>query len=218
MTLSHPLLQPLLQPLSDGITALKLSVPAQAQQQLLDYIALLHKWNRVYNLTAIRDLNHMISHHVLDSLAALPALPEHALRLLDVGSGGGMPGLPFAIARPQWTVTLLDSNHKKTAFLQQAAIDLGLTNVTVMTARVEAYQPAMQFDVITSRAFSSLRDFVQLTRHLLAEQGRYAAFKGTSPSEEIAQLPADVVVDTPLALQVPGIQAERHLVMMRMDK
>lgn len=201
--------------LTDGVQALQLDLPRLAQQKLFDYIVLLDKWNRVYNLTAIRDQEKMISYHVLDSLAALSFLPEHALRVLDVGSGGGMPGMLFAIARPQWTVTLLDSNHKKTAFLQQAAIHLKLDNVDVITERVERYDVDAKFDMITSRAFSHLREFVQLTHHLLAEHGYYAALKGVLPVEEIAQLPIGVRAQETIALHVPGLTAERHLVIMR---
>jgi 16S rRNA (guanine527-N7)-methyltransferase len=203
--------------LAEGITALQLTLPQHAQQQLLAYIALLDKWNRVYNLTAIREPERMVSHHVLDSLSALPPLPERALQVLDVGSGGGMPGIIFAIARPQWKVTLLDSNHKKTAFLQQAVIDLGIENVEVITQRVELYQPAVKFEMITSRAFADLGQFVKLTRHLLAEEGYYAALKGMLPTEEIAQLPPGMKVEKIVTLQVPGLDAARHLIILRAD-
>jgi 16S rRNA (guanine527-N7)-methyltransferase len=203
--------------LADGISALALTLPAPAQQQLLAYVTLLDKWNRVYNLTAIRALDKMVSHHVLDSLCALTPLPEEPLQVLDVGSGGGMPGLVFAIARPQWQVTLLDSNHKKTAFLQQVVIDLTLKNVEVVTSRVERYQPQLKFDIITSRAFAKLSEFVTLTRHLLAKDGCYAALKGVLPVEEMAQLPAGITVEATRLLSVPGLEAERHLIMMQAD-
>lgn len=203
--------------LSEGLKALGLALPLPAQQKLLDYITLLDKWNRVYNLTAIREQERMMNYHILDSLSALPHLPERVLHILDVGSGGGMPGVPFAIARPQWKVTLLDSNHKKTAFLRQVVIDLGLNNVEVVTDRVEAYQPAVKFDIITARAFADLNEFATLTRHLLADYGRYAALKGVFPFEEVAQLPEGVTVEKTIALEVPGLEAERHLLMMRVD-
>lgn len=203
--------------LANGIETLQLALPSQAQQKLLAYITLLEKWNRVYNLTAIREQEQMVSHHLLDSLSALYPLPTFPMQVLDVGSGGGMPGIPFAIARPQWQIMLLDSNHKKTAFLRQAVIDLGLKNVKVMTERVERYEAPIKFDLITSRAFADLNEFIGLTRHLLAEKGQYAALKGIFPHAEIAQLPADIVVEKTVALRVPYLMAERHLVIMRAD-
>ncbi|MDO5687054.1 MAG: 16S rRNA (guanine(527)-N(7))-methyltransferase RsmG [Neisseria sp.] len=187
-----------------------------AQAQLLAYVRLLTKWNGIYNLTALRDEEQMVSHHVLDSLSLLPFIGE-AKTLLDVGSGGGMPGIPVAIARPDLTVTLLDANSKKTTFLQQAVIELGLNNVTVLTGRVETLGN-MTFDVITSRAFAELNDFVRVTRQLLAPEGCWAALKGVYPYEEIAQLPADIAADHVHAVQVAGIDAQRHIVMLSLRK
>lgn len=204
--------------LDEGLTQLcasGVSLPDGARDQLAAYLALLAKWNRTYNLTAIRDPERMITHHVLDALAVLPHLPVRAeLRLLDVGSGGGVPGVPFAIARPDWHIVLLDSNHKKGAFLRQAAIELGLSNAEAVTSRVEDYVPAAPFDVVISRAFSDLATFATASIRLLAPGGRLVAMKGVYPDEELAQVPRDLrVVATP-ALAVPGLDAKRHLVVM----
>ena len=196
--------------LQHGLTTLGLTASLEQIDQLLTYVDLLDKWNRVYNLTAVRESERMLSYHVLDSLAALPHIT--ARRVLDVGSGGGMPGILFAILRPDWQLTLLDANHKKTTFLKQAVIELGLSQVEVVCDRVEAYQPADKFDVITSRAFAELNEFIRLTRHLLTTDGYWAALKGVYPYEEIAQLPADIRVQAVEALQVPNLAAERHLV------
>ena len=199
--------------LAQGLAAMGLDLTADRQEKLLAYVALLYKWNRTYSLTALREQDKAVSHHLLDSLAILPLVPPGSL--LDVGSGGGTPGIPLAIARPDLQVTLLDSNSKKAAFLQQAAIELGLTNVSVHGGRVEQYHPAIGFAAITSRAFAELADFVALTRHLLAPNGVWLAMKGVMPREEIAGLPGDVCVEAVHALQVPGIEGERHLLVMR---
>ena len=217
--------------LKAGIAALGLALPDGAEQKLLAYLALLDKWNRVYNLTAVRDTERMVSHHLLDSLAAVPYFSGEAL--LDVGSGGGLPGIPLAIARPDMHVTLIDSIAKKTAFLLQVKAELGLANLSVVTGRVEDYQPPLPnpppqagegadagpkpingFDLITSRAFSDLREFVTLTRHLLKPGGRWLAMKGLYPHEEVAILPPDVKVSADHALIVPGLDANRHLIVL----
>jgi 16S rRNA (guanine527-N7)-methyltransferase len=198
--------------LAQGLVALGLTLSAEQQEKLLAYVGLLDKWNKTYSLTAIREPERMVPHHLLDSLAPLNKLPAHALRMLDVGSGFGTPGIPLAIARPDWQLTLLDSNHKKTTFLRQAILELKLDNVTVVTDRVEAYQPEAGFQVITSRAFSDLAEFIRLTMHLLAEGGEWAALKGVYPYEEIALLPTSVHVVGVDSLAVPGLDAERHLV------
>ena len=198
--------------LAQGLLALSLDLPATTQQKLLAYLALLQKWNRTFSLTALRDPSLAVSHHLLDSLAILPYVTFDSL--LDVGSGGGQPGIPLAIVRPELRITLLDSNSKKTAFLQQAAIELDLPNIAVHCGRVEQYQPPAKFTVIVSRAFSELADFVTLSRQLLAPEGRWLAMKGVWPHEEIARLPADVSVDAVHRLQVPGVEGERHLLVM----
>ena len=199
--------------LTQGLVQLGLPLSADQLARLEAYLALLAKWNQTYNLTAVREESRMVSYHLLDSLTLVPHLAG-IHRLLDVGSGGGMPGIPAAIARPDLQVVLLDANHKKTTFLRQAVIELGLANVEVVTDRVEAYQPAERFDCITSRAFSELAEFVRLTRHLLAPGGAYLAMKGVYPYEEIALLPSDFRAEEVLPLKVLGLDAERHLVRM----
>lgn len=201
------------QQLAEGLKTLGIELSADVQAKLLAYAAFLEKWNRTYSLTALRDPKLAVSHHLLDSLAILPFVGQG--ELLDVGSGGGQPGIPLAIVRPDRAVTLLDSNSKKTAFLQQAVIELDLKNVKVVTARVEAFEPAAKFAAITSRAFAELADFVSLTKHLLAPAGEWLAMKGQRPEEEMNKLPAGVVVTAVHRLDVPGVDGERHLVVMR---
>ena len=197
--------------LSSGLAEMGLVLPESAQQQLLAFSDLLLKWNKTYNLTALRDPAQVVSHHLLDSLVVLPYVTEAAL--LDVGSGGGLPGIPLAIARPALSVRMVDTVQKKTTFLQQAAIQLGLKNVAVDHARVENLQG--QYAQISSRAFAELKLFVDLTRHLLAPDGRWLAMKGGRPDDEIAALPADVVVEQIIPLHVPGLDAERHLIILK---
>jgi len=203
--------------LAAGVAALGLTLPDGAETKLLAYLTLLDKWNRVYNLTAVRDVERMVSHHLLDSLAVVPyfegGCPD-LIRVLDVGSGGGLPGIPLAIARPELQVTLIDSIAKKTAFLLQAKAELGLPNLNVITGRVEDFRPDSTFDVITSRAFSDLKEFVTLTRHLLKPAGRWLAMKGLLPHEEIASLPDWLKVSANYALHVPGLEASRHLIVL----
>lgn len=202
--------------LDEGLAALAVDLPHGAAERLAAYVALLDKWNRAYNLTAIREPERMVTHHVLDALAILPELPGGtALRVLDVGSGGGVPGIPLAIARPSWHVTLLDSNRKKTTFLTQAAIELGLSNVEAVNARVEAYVPSAPFDVIVSRAFSDLGDFARGAMTHLAPHGVLAAMKGVYPDEEIGDLPSGVRVVRAPSVRVPGLDAARHLIVMQ---
>ena len=186
---------------------------ADAQVATLErYLDLLEKWNRVYNLTAIRERSRMVTHHLLDSLAVLPHL--RGPRVLDVGSGAGLPGIPIAVANPALQVTLLESNHKKSAFLTQAVAELQLANVQVVTERVESWQPEARFDTIVSRAFAELGEFVSLAGRLLAPQGVLAAMKGVHPFEEIERLPQGFRVQQVVRLRVPGLDAERHLVLM----
>jgi 16S rRNA (guanine527-N7)-methyltransferase len=202
------------QQLQAGIAALGLGLPDGAEAKLLAYLALLEKWNRVYNLTAVREADRMVSHHLLDSLAAVPFFQTGTV--LDVGSGGGLPGIPLAITRPDLQVTLIDSIAKKTAFLLQAKAELGLANLSVVTGRVEAYRLAAGFDAITSRAFADLKEFVTLTRHLLKPTGCWLAMKGLMPHEEIASLPDWVKVSADHALAVPGLDAVRHLIVLEL--
>ncbi|MDD2663324.1 MAG: 16S rRNA (guanine(527)-N(7))-methyltransferase RsmG [Dechloromonas sp.] len=197
--------------LQDGLAELGIDLPQEAQQRLLAFRDLLLKWNKTYNLTALRDPEQAISHHLLDSLAILPHVGDGAL--LDVGSGGGLPGIPLAIARPQLPVSMVDTVQKKATFLQQAAIQLGLKNVAVHHARVE--EMSGQYAQISSRAFAEIGLFVRLTRHLLAPGGRWLAMKGVRPDDEMAALPADVVVERIIPLHVPGLGAERHLIILK---
>jgi 16S rRNA (guanine527-N7)-methyltransferase len=197
--------------LADGLAKLEIALPEAVQWQLLAFRDLLLKWNKTYNLTALRDPDQAISHHLLDSLAILPHVGDGPL--LDVGSGGGLPGIPLAIARPDLAVCMVDTVQKKTTFLQQAVIELGLKNVTVHHARVE--EMVGQFAQITARAFAELSLFVDLTRHLLAPGGRWLAMKGMRPDGEIAALPAGIVVDAIIPLTVPGLDAERHLIILK---
>ena len=198
--------------LAAGINELGLFLQAFQRKQLLTYIDLLAKWNEVYNLTAIRDEDEMLSHHLLDALSIVPHVAGR--HFLDVGSGAGLPGIPVAIADPKCEVTLLDSNQKKAAFLQQAVIELALQNATVCAARIEAWHPARHFEVIASRAFSDLAEFVGQTQHLLAEHGVFAAMKGAYPHAEIERLPEVFRVRAVKRLAVPGLAGERHLVLV----
>lgn len=197
--------------LAAGLAALGLDLPAAAQDQLLAFRDLLLKWNKTYNLTALRDPEQAISHHLLDSLAILPHVGPGPL--LDVGSGGGLPGIPLAIARPDLAVSMVDTVQKKTTFLQQVVIELGLKNVTVHHALAEEMQG--QYAQISSRAFADLNRFVSLTRHLLAPGGHWLAMKGLRPDDEIAALPAGSVVEKVIPLVVPGLNAERHLIILK---
>jgi 16S rRNA (guanine527-N7)-methyltransferase len=210
--------------LDEGIAALSLDLSAEQRKKLVDYVALLGKWNAVYNLTAIRDPRQMMIQHVLDSLAILPALSANGasareLDVLDVGSGGGLPGTVLAIANPSWRVTLNDIVQKKSAFQTQVKASLGLPNLSVVNGRVESLKPSIDvprpFDIIVSRAFAELVDFVELSRGVLAPDGRIWAMKGVHPDDEIARLPADAEVLQIIRLNVPALDAERHLVEIR---
>jgi 16S rRNA (guanine527-N7)-methyltransferase len=191
-----------------GSEQLGISLSKEAQDKLLDYLALLQKWNKFYNLTAIRN-DQMVSHHLLDSLAVVPHLWSG--RWLDAGCGAGLPGLVLAISKPDWQFSLLDSNSKKTSFVQQAIIELGLHNASVHCARVEDWQPTERFDGIISRAFTDLGSFLRSTRHLAAPHGRWAAMKGV-PEQEPAGIPVGCRIERVVILEVPGLQAARSLV------
>jgi 16S rRNA (guanine527-N7)-methyltransferase len=202
----------LAQQLAQGVKELGIALPAGAQDRLLQYLALLQKWNRVYNLTAVREPQKMVSEHLLDCLAVTPYIGEN--RILDVGSGAGLPGIPLAVALPAARVTLLDSNHKKAAFLQQAVTELKLANVAVACERVESWKPAARFEVVISRALSDLCEFVALAGRHVAAGGCLAAMKGVHPYDEIAQLPSGWRVRQTLPLAVPGLRGQRHLVLV----
>ena len=198
-----------------GAQALGVELSEGQQQQLLAYLALLIKWNKAYNLTAVRDPDEMVSRHLLDSLSVVSFVAESGQTWLDVGSGGGMPGVPLAIMFPGRSFTLLDSNGKKTRFLTQVKLELKLANLEVVHSRVEQFQPAEAFDGITSRAFSSLEDFASWTRHLGNPQTRWLAMKGVQLDDELQRLPADFRLDACHVLKVPGCQGQRHLLILR---
>lgn len=201
--------------LAAGITALDLTLDAARQAQLLAYLTLLERWNRTHNLTAIRGPMQMVSHHLLDSLAILPHLPMRAaLRMIDVGSGGGLPGVPIAIARHEWSVTLLESTRKKCAFLRQAIAELRLANVEVVVSRAEEYVPERPFDIVIARALAELPRFAAVARHLLGPRGWLVAMKAAYPNAELAQLPPGLHVVAVPKLTVPGVAGDRHLVIM----
>ena len=202
--------------LKQGIKDLKLDLADDQVEKLLDYLALLNKWNSVYNLTSVRDPMQMVTLHLLDSLAAVSAFAG-AKNVLDVGAGGGLPGMVLAISRPDMKVSMIDTVHKKTAFLNQVKAELGLSNVTVYTKRVEQLEVKTKFDVITSRAFADLSDFVNWSGHLLQEGGRFIALKGTAPEEERERLPEPWKVQKLEPLTVPGLEAERHLVFIEAE-
>ncbi|MFM0307362.1 16S rRNA (guanine(527)-N(7))-methyltransferase RsmG [Paraburkholderia sp. RL17-383-BIF-A] len=208
--------------LTEGVRELGLDLSDTQLGKLLDYVALLSKWNAVYNLTAIRDPRQMLIQHILDSLSIVPHLaPLGPSSVLDVGSGGGLPGIVLSIVLPEWMVTVNDIVHKKTAFQAQAKAELGLANLSVVTGRVETLQPGAEvpakFDVIVSRAFAELADFVTLARHLVAEQGAIWAMKGVRPDGEIERLPAGAHVEQVIRLNVPSLDAERHLIKVLVD-
>lgn len=210
----------LLQKLNAGIDKLALNLSDEQIQALADYIDLLVKWNKAYNLTAIRDPEEMVVKHLLDSLAIVPHIDQSPL--LDVGTGPGLPGIPLAITRPELDITLLDSNGKKTRFLTQAKVSLGLDNVTVIHGRVEQaitdQKTDKRFRIVTSRAFASLSDMVTLARETLAEDGRFVAMKGIIPEDEMAELPEWANVEQIIPLDVPNLQAERHLIVLSDQK
>ncbi|MBD8565666.1 16S rRNA (guanine(527)-N(7))-methyltransferase RsmG [Oxalobacteraceae sp. CFBP 8763] len=197
--------------LDQGIKDMTLAITPDQQTKLMGYLALMNKWNAVYNLTSLRDPQQMVTHHLLDSLAAVPAFAD-ARNVLDVGAGGGLPGIVLAIVRSDMKVSMIDTVHKKTAFLNQVKAELKLTNVSVHTMKVQDLVVSEPFDVITSRAFADLSDFVNWSGHLLAEGGKFIALKGVAPSEERERLPQDWKVVDLQPLWVPRLQAERHLV------
>ena len=202
---------------TDGLAMMNLALSSNQINQLGLYIDLLEKWNTAYNLTALKSTPQMVSHHLLDSLSLTPFVPHTTKTVLDVGSGGGMPGIPLAIHRPDLSVTLIDSNSKKTAFLQQAVIELGLNNVQVLTDRVENIKE-IQYDTIVSRAFAELGDFVRLTEHLLTPNGVWLAMKGVYPYEEVDRLPENIAVEKVEEISVPFIDGSRHIVVLSTKK
>lgn len=201
--------------LAAGVAEMGLDVSLEAQQKLLQYLSLLSKWNKVYNLTAVRDPLEMVKLHLLDSLSVLPHI--QAKNLLDVGSGGGLPGIVLAICLPQLKVTTIDTVQKKTIFMRQVKGELSLNNLEVIHARVENYQPSEKFDAIISRAFSEVPLFIKLTRHLLINNGQWLAMKGVAPHQELAReelKSLGIKSNKVITLKVAGLNAERHLVIL----
>ncbi len=203
------------QRLDSGLAELKLSVSESQKGQLLAYLQLFHKWNRAYNLSAIRELPDMVTRHLLDSLAIVPYLPcRSGSRIIDVGTGGGLPGVPLAILNPGCQVIALDSIGKKTRFLHQVKTELGLANLTVVHSRVEQYSPEQPFNAVVSRAFTNLRDFATLCSHLLAPDGRLWAMKGDFPKSELQDVQQLCELDCVHYLKVPGLDAKRCLIVL----
>ena len=203
------------QELIEGAQQLGVVLSEQQKQQLLQYLALLIKWNKAYNLTAVRNPDEMVSRHLLDSLSVVQYVEQYGNDWLDVGSGGGMPGVPLAIIFPERKFTLLDSNGKKTRFLTQVKLELKLDNLEVIHNRVEAFTPAGAFSGIISRAFSSLADFTNWTRHLGDVNSHWLAMKGVHPDDELQALPEDFRLDSCQILKVPGCQGQRHLLILQ---
>lgn len=198
--------------LAQGLAELGLRLAPDIERKLLDYVALIAKWNRVHNLTAVRAKSQMVSAHLLDCIAVAPFLEANTI--LDVGSGAGLPGIPLALMWPHVSVVLIDSNHKKAAFLRQTVIELGLKNATVVSERVEDWQPPHLYDLVISRAFSDLPEFLRIAGRMCAEKGTVATMKGVYPHEELAQLPPDFKLRRVEQLSIPGLPAERHLVLL----
>ncbi len=196
--------------LEAGLAELELSLTDTQVNQLIEYLTLLEKWNKVYNLTAIRDPKEMLIKHLLDSLAVVPHITGE--RIIDVGTGGGLPGIPLAICFPDKTVDLLDSNSKKTRFLIQAKAELGLANTLVIHDRVENYQPKLGYDAVISRAFASMQDMLHWTDHLLSNNGVWWAMKAQQEFEDLTNLPGLVKIEETIHLQIPGLDAERMLI------
>lgn len=205
----------LLDKLANGLNALPLELDANVQSRLIDFIHLLVKWNRAYNLTAVRQPEQMVPRHLLDSLVIGPYLQGPSI--LDVGTGAGLPGIPLALAYPDHHFTLLDSNGKKIRFVTQAVAELGLANVDVIQSRVEAFQPAGRFDTITARAYASIEELVSQTKHLLADGGQYLIMKGVYPVAEVEAMPTGYRIEVSHQLNVPKLDAERHLLIVRLE-
>ncbi|MGQ0751023.1 MAG: 16S rRNA (guanine(527)-N(7))-methyltransferase RsmG [Betaproteobacteria bacterium] len=199
--------------LARGLAELRLDLPEEALAQLMRYVALLEKWNKVYNLTAVRGTAEIVTHHLLDSLAVLPYIDARSM--VDVGSGAGLPGIPFALAQPRTEVTLLDASQKRAAFLRQAVIELGIGNAEVVCARVEEWRAPALFEAVVSRAFADLTKFVALAARLCAPHGILAAMKGAYAESELRELPGGFALKRAVPIKVPGLNAARHLVLLQ---
>lgn len=202
--------------LASGAAELGVELDEHAQHALMSYLALLKRWNKVYNLTAIKGDANMLTRHLLDSLSVVTALQGN--RVIDIGTGAGLPGIPVAITNPHMHVTLLDSNAKRCRFLRQVQAQLKLNNVSIVQMRVEEYQPAEKFDNLLSRAFSSLQSFISSSAHLLAEGGQAIAMKGVWPGDEKEQLTNGFKIDEVVKLMIPGLPEQRHLVICKKVK
>lgn len=203
--------------LSDGLAVMALSFDERQKKQAIDFIALLAKWNKHFNLTAIREPLAMVSGHLLDSLSVLPYLEGETV--LDIGSGAGLPGIPLAIGQPQKKFTLLDSNGKKTRFMLQAVSELGLTNIEVVKARIEEYRPVQGFDTVISRALGDLAQMCEYAMHCCHPSSQILAMKGRQPDEELAGLPQAVEMSWVRRLRVPGLEdVDRHLLCLRLKQ
>jgi 16S rRNA (guanine527-N7)-methyltransferase len=209
MTFSESIMQECREILNEGLVALDLLVPPAQQEKLIAFIALIEKWNKTYNLTAIRNPEEMVRLHLLDSLAIADYI--QGPKVLDIGTGAGLPGIPLALLYPHYSFVLLDSNIKKTRFVQQAVIELGLKNVIVWHGRIESYQPTIYFNSIVSRAFSSVPSFVSVASERLSSGGVLLAMKGQHPDKELQQIDSDFSV---IPIMVPGVDAERCLVQL----
>lgn len=196
--------------LQQGLQSLDIELSDDQQARLISFVELLVKWNRVYNLTAVRDPAQMLDRHILDSLSVLPYLS--GTRIIDIGAGAGIPGIPLAIAQPNNEFVLVDSNRKKTRFMQQAKIDLSLGNVEVFHSRVENFQPEQLFDSVISRAFTSLQQMAQWSSHLLKKEGVLFAMKGSYPEQEISELANSFEIKAVRKIEYPGLNADRYLV------
>jgi 16S rRNA (guanine527-N7)-methyltransferase len=206
--------------LGAGLKSLGMPLPEHSQSSLVAYVALLAKWNATYNLTAIRDPERMLTHHILDSLAVLPALDAQVagvadVHVLDVGSGAGLPGLPIAIARPAWRITMLEPVQKRAAFVTQAIAEIGIPNAKILARRVEDYEAQSPVHIAISRAFSDLASFAESSARHVGTRGVLVAMKGVHPDEELRELPPAFEVRTEVALDVPGVDAARHLIVMQ---
>ncbi len=199
--------------LLEGAKQLGVQLSESQASQLLCYLALLNKWNKAYNLTAVRHPEEMLYRHLLDSLSVVYWVSGE--RIIDVGTGPGLPGIPLAILFPQTHFTLLDSNGKKTRFLTQCKLEMGLDNITVIHGRVEEFKPEVSFDQVVSRAFSAIENMVNWCGHLVDSKGQFLAMKGLFPEEELTSLPKGYRVDESHALDVPGCDGERHLIIIR---
>jgi 16S rRNA (guanine527-N7)-methyltransferase len=202
--------------LDAGLARLGLELPEGVRDGLIAYVELLAKWNKAYNLTSVREPLEMVTRHLLDSLAVVPHL--HGEHIIDVGTGGGLPGIPLALVFPERQFVLLDSNSKKTRFLVQAKATLGLENVAVVHSRVEAYRPERPFDAVITRAFASVADILTGSRHLLIPKGEFLAMKGAVPEAELSELPQGFHLIEVIVLKVPGLEREqRHLLRIGRD-